>query len=270
MTMETEMIEKQPGNRSGMILIILAILTAAFLIYYSVMSFLSPARTLDRISNEYAVKQDEKTKIDEKIFSDSTFLIRFKEKAFLQSRIALAESDSIYLTINLADSTANLEIYGVVVHSAKIKELKMSNILRKGNDYVISSLFSSPFTISSSIATIRKEPVLISMAPKDTSEYIPDVMPDTSITEPVNYRLEMTDGTRIYIYQEENDISSERRNLFKFDLRDRLSESWNALKRVAVFKVPDYHLFIKIKIPQADAKIIYRALPKNGQIGVFR
>jgi hypothetical protein len=38
---------------------------------------------------------------------------------------------------------------------------------------------------------------------------------------------------------------------------------------VAVFKVPEYHPFIKIRLPQADAKIIYRAIPRNGQISVF-
>ena len=233
------------------------------------MSFLSPGRTLERISNEYVLKQDEKARIDEKIFSDSTYLVKFREKAFLQSRIALAESDSIYLTINLADSTADLEIYGVVVHSTKIKDLKMSNILRKGNDRVISSLLSTPFTISGSIATIKKDPVMIKMAPKDTSEYVPDIMPDTSITEPVNYKLEMTDGTRIYIYQEENEKSSDRMNVFLFDFRDRLHESWNSLKRITLFKIPEYHMFIKLKIPRADAKIIYRAVPKNGQIGVY-
>jgi hypothetical protein len=266
--METEMIKMQSRKRTG--LIILIILIVAFLIYYSVMSYLSPGRTLDKINNEYVLKQDEKTRIDEKIFSDSTYLAKFKEKTFLQSKIALAESDSIYLTLNLADSTANLEIYGVVVHSAKIKDLKMSNILRKENDYVISSLFSSPFTISSSIATIKKDPVMIKMAPKDTSEYRPDIMPDTTITEPVNYRLEMTDGTRIYFYQEESEKTADRMNLFRFDLSDKLHESWSSLKSVAVFKIPEYHLFIKIKIPRTDAKIIYRALPKNGQIGIYR
>jgi hypothetical protein len=266
--METEIISKQPRKRTG--LIILTILIVAFLIYYSVMSFLSPGRTLDRISNEYAMKQDEKTKIDGKIISDSTYLVKFKEKAFLQSKIALAESDSIYLTLNLADSTANLEIYGVVVHSAKIKDLKMSNILKKGNDYVISSFLSTPFTIESSISTIKKDPLMIKMAPKDTSEYKPDIMPDTSLTEPVNYRLEMTDGTRIYFYQEENEYSADRMNLFRFNFRDRFHEAWNSLKCVAVFKIPEYHLFIRIKVPRADAKIIYRALPRNGQIGVYR
>jgi hypothetical protein len=107
------------------------------------------------------------------------------------------------------------------------------------------------------------------MAPKDTSEYKPDVMPDTSITEPVNYILEMDRGIRIYVYQEENMKFSDRINQLSFDLQDRLRDIWSALKRVAVFKIPEYHPFIKIRLPRTDAKIIYRAIPKNGQIAVF-
>jgi hypothetical protein len=94
-------------------------------------------------------------------------------------------------------------------------------------------------------------------------------MPDTSITEPVNYILEMTDGTRIFVYQEENEKRTDRMTQLKFDLTDRLHQSWVALKNVAVLKVPEYHPFIKIRLPRSDAKIIYRAIPKNGQISVF-
>jgi hypothetical protein len=182
----------------------------------------------------------------------------------------MAETDSIYLTINLADSTANIEISGVVVHKAKMSSLKTSKILVKGNENIILSMLSSPFTISSSYATIQKDPVSVKMAPKDTSEYIPSIMPDTSIIEPVNYILEMTNGTRIYVYQLEKDKPSDRINAFIFDLKDRLNNTWISLKSVALFKVPEYHPYIKIRLPRADAKIIYRALPKNGQIAVSR
>ena len=131
-------------------------------------------------------------------------------------------------------------------------------------------MLSTPFTISSDFATIKKEPVMIKMAPKDTSEYKPDIMPDTSIIEPVNYILEMTNGTKIYVYQEEVEKFSDRMNLFSFDINDRFRETWRSLKRVVLFKVPEYHPFLKIKLPRSDAKIIYRALPKYGQIAVFR
>jgi hypothetical protein len=114
-----------------------------------------------------------------------------------------------------------------------------------------------------------KEPIIFQMAPRDTSEYKPDIMPDTTIAEPVNYILETNQGIRIYLYQEESMKISDRMNQFKFDLNDRIRDTWNALKCIAVLKVPEYHLYIKIKLPRADAKIIYRALPKNGQIALF-
>lgn len=265
--METEN-NNNPSSRK-ITLLILVIICSSFILYYTVMSMLAPSRALAAIKKEYSREQSEKKKEDDRIFTDSAYLKLIKEKAFLQSRIIMAETDSIYLTINLADSSMNLEISGVVVHRAVMSSFKASRILTNGNENIISSMLSTPLTISSAIATIRKEPVMIKMAPKDTSEYKPDIMPDTSITEPVTYILSMTNGTRIYVYQEEEDKRSEKMTLFKFDLNDRLSQTWKALKRVVALKVPEYHPYIKIKLPRSDAKIIYRAIPKNGQIAVF-
>jgi hypothetical protein len=266
--METEIINKHPRKRTG--LIILIIIVFAFVIYYAIMSILGPGRAMDRISNEFILKKDEKNKIDERIFSDPAYLKILKERAFLQSRIAMAESDSLYLTINLADSTANLEIYGVVVHKAKIRDIRMSNILRKGNEYIISSLLSAPFTIENSISSIEKEPLLIKMAPKDTSEYRPDVVPDTAKYEPVSYILELNHGIRLYVYQNEKLKSDDHIHLFKFDIHNRVQNTINSLKNVMAFKVPEYHPFIKIYIPRTDAKIFYRAIPRHGQIAIYR
>jgi hypothetical protein len=110
---------------------------------------------------------------------------------------------------------------------------------------------------------------MIKMAPKDTSEYKPDIMPDTSIVQPVNFKLDMTNGVRIYVYQDEKEKPADRKSFRSFDINDRLKDSWNSIKSVAHFKVPEYHPFIKLQISQSDAKIIYRALPRNGQIAVY-
>jgi hypothetical protein len=266
--METKVINKPSGGKTSFIILIIII--SACILYYSIMSILSPGRKLAELKNEYGVKPADNTLAGEGISSDSVYLALLKEKAFLQSRIAMAETDSIYLTINLADSTANIEISGVVVHKAKMSYLKTSKILIKGNDNIILSMLSSPFTIANAYSTIQKDPVSVKVAPKDTSEYTPSIMPDTSITEPVNYILEMTNGTRIYVYQLEKEKPGDRTNAFIFDMKDRLSNTWIAIKSVALFKVPEYHPFIKMRLPRADAKIIYRALPKNGQIAVSR
>ncbi|MBI5011077.1 MAG: hypothetical protein HZB98_15790 [Bacteroidia bacterium] len=80
----------------------------------------------------------------------------------------------------------------------------------------------------------------------------------------------MTDGTRIYICQQENEKPEDRKSRMAFDFRYRLRDAWSSLKSIVRFKVPEYHLFIKIYLPRSDAKIIYRAIPKYGQVGLYR
>jgi hypothetical protein len=36
-----------------------------------------------------------------------------------------------------------------------------------------------------------------------------------------------------------------------------------------LFRIPEYHPSIRLRIHRSDAKIIYRALPEHGQIGVY-
>jgi hypothetical protein len=265
--METEVTNKRSGRKIAFI--ILVSVFSAFIIYYSIMSMKSPAQKLEEIKNEFQTKIADKSEINKRILKDSAYLRLLREKAFLQSKIVLAETDSIYLSINLADSTANIGIYGVVVHKAKMNEISISRILMKSDESAILSMFATPLTISRAFATIKKEPVMIQMAPKDTSEYIPDPMPDTTITEPVNCIFETDKGVRIIIYQKENTKIEDRISQFKFDISYRLKDTWSALKRVSAFKIPEYHPFIKIVLPRTDAKIIYRALPRNGQIAIF-
>ena len=265
--METE--EKKVSSKK-IFLIIICSIVGAVMIYYAIMNILAPIRKMKEINKEYAVVQDEKVKIDEKIYSDSAYLKLLKERSFLQSRIAMAESDSIYLTINLPDSAVNLEICGVVVHTTKIRRMDISRIIREGNDNIISAMLGKPFSIENSFSTIPREPLMIKMAPKDTSEFVPDVVPDTANHVPVNFVLEMNNGTRIFIYQAEFPNHGDKFQLFKFDMKYRLQNALNAIKRTALFKIPEYHPYIKLRIPKADANIIYRALPKHGQIAVYR
>jgi hypothetical protein len=255
------------GKQTAMIII------GSFLLvilgYFTIMSVRAPAKKLDEIRAKFGLQTTQENKIDERFYSDSAFTAMLKEKAFLQARISMAETDSVYMTLNLADSTANLEISGVAVHSAKISEIKISGILRSGNDYAISAMLSTPMNVISDFASIKKEPLMIKMAPKDTSEFKPDIIPDTTDYEPVNYILEMDNGIRLFVYQDTDTITSDKNNLFIFDLNNRLKNTWSSLKSIVRFRVPEYHPFIRIRVPKADAKILYRATPRHGQIAVY-
>jgi hypothetical protein len=241
----------------------------AIVLYYSVMALISPSVKIRDINDEFGYKAPENTVVDERIFSDSAFVKLNREKAFSTARIAMAETDSICLSLNLSDSTAILEINGVEVHRAGLSYIRTSKVFMKADEYAISSLLSSPFTISRDFSTIRKEPLMIKIAPKDTSEYKPDILPDTAKIENVNYMMEMENGFRLYVYQENDEEGGGLRKYF-FDVNDRFRNIAAIFASIFSFKVPEYHPSVKIKMDRDDAKIIYRALPRYGQIAVYR
>jgi hypothetical protein len=262
--METEEIVNERPHNMG--LKIASLILLVLLIYFLVMSILSPGRKMKELYSEFGPGTNGKNNITENMMYDSAYVSMLHEKAFLSSRVEMAETDSVYLTISIPDSTVNLEISGVTVHTAHLSDIKVSRMLEKGNRYIIFSLLSSPLSIKNEISTIKKEPLTISIAPKDTSEFQPDVVPDTAGIEQVNYILELDHGIRIHFYQEEEDG---RFSTYLFDLKDRLHSLSTAIKSVAFFRVPDYHPYIKVKLPRADARIFYRALPEKGQIGIY-
>lgn len=252
-----------------LILYCLVSIVLAFMLYYTVMSLISTSRKISEINDNYSFNQIEKTTIDEKFFTDSTFIETQKLKAFIQSRVAMAITDSIGLTLNLKDSIASLEINGVVVHKAKISFQRICKAFNKANSFAVASMLSSPLNIVKDTSTIKKIPLMVKMAPKDTSEFKPDAIPDTSSFEPVNYILEMNNGIRIFVYQQEDAKFKDVYNQILFDITDRVKSSLMALRKMADFEVPEYRLYIKIKMPKDDAKIIYRAVPRKGQVTVF-
>ena len=251
------------------ILIISMVAVVSFAGYYSIMEMRGPSKKMAEISDAYGFAKYEKRNLPRSITTDSTFLSLLKKEAYLQSRVAMAQTDSVYLTINLSDSVINIEISGVVVHSTHIKDIEASKLITDGDEFIITSLLSAPLTIISDTSSIAKVPIIMKIAPKDTSEFIPDAIPDTAFYEPVNYIFETDRGIKIFVYQNEEVKQGDSKDRFMFDLRQRLIYTKAAMKDILAFKVPEYQPFIKIKIPSADAKIIYRAVPKHGQIAVF-
>lgn len=244
------------------------LITACFLIYYSVMTMLSPGKKYRELQKEYSVQYDEKNPADERILFDSTYLALLKQKAFLQARVTLAQSDSIYLSLNLNDSLLSLEINGVSVHKAAIKSIAASRMLKGVNDHAILSMLSEPFTVSRNFSSIEKEPLMIKLAPKDTSEYEPDIIPDTAYYEPVNFIMEMENGTRLFIYQAEKVKTGDGLRQFLFDMKYRIRSEASRFARIITFRIPEYHPYIKLRVSRSDARIIYRALPWRSQAAV--
>ncbi|MCU0456791.1 MAG: hypothetical protein MUE74_10850 [Bacteroidales bacterium] len=266
--MDTEKKDIKGITRKRLVAFLIAV--TVILLYYTVMQMVSPAKTMRQLKKEHGYVQDEKNPVNDSIFTDSAYLALFREVAFLKARTAMAENDSIYLSLNLADSTVNLEITGVTVAKTRIISRKESRIFRDRYSYIISSLLSKPLTITRNFASIPKEPLMIKMAPKDTSEFKPDIIPDTADYEPVNFIIETDAGIVVYAYQEERLNPGDRLHLFFFDLRYRIHSAWQDMKKIFTFRVPDYHMYVRMRLTRDDAKIIYRALPEQGQIAIYR
>lgn len=265
------LVESTGQNLSGrrIALYIAVAVFCIFVIYYTIMALLSPGRKISSINEEFGFKTTENSVVDDRIFSDSSFVSLHRDKAFYKARITMAETDSISLSINMSDSLAKLEINGVTVHSAKMTWMRLSKVFKKADEYSLSSMLSVPFTIRRDYASIKKEPLMLKIAPKDTSEYKPDILPDTSNVEAVNYMLEMENGFRLYVYQADEEEKGNL-NRFFFDLADRFRNSIDITGNIIRFRIPEYHPAVRIKLSKADARIIYRGLPRQGQIALYR
>jgi hypothetical protein len=106
----------------------------------------------------------------------------------------------------------------------------------------------------------------VKIAPRDTSEAVVDAKPDTTDFEAVFFTLNTDQNVRFFFEQQEDTVGADRRARFFFDLKDRSKNAKATMKAVVRFNAPPYVPYIKISIPKAEAKIVYRAIPREGLI----
>ncbi len=247
-------------------LIIAASLLAVFIIYYLVMSVLAVSRAVNEFDDAYfaSLEQKEGDTID--LCAIPGYIDMIRNKAFLNSQVKLAESDSVGLLINVRDSVIQLLIKGLPVRTVKIDEYDISAFFHSANQEAIYKMLSTPLTVTGMQATFMKDPVSVKIAPRDTSQVVESEKPDTTDFEAVFFTLDTDRNIRFYFEQQEDTIGADRRARFFFDLKDRMRNASVTMRAVARMKIPPYVPYIKIWLPKAEAKIIYRAIPREGMI----
>lgn len=254
------------NRRKDKLYIIAGLVLGLFFIYYLVMSVSAVSHTVNAFNDSYfsSLEQNEEDTINQCAIPGYIDMLR--QKAYLSSQIRLAESDSIGLLINVRDSVIQLLIKGLPVRTVRIDAYDVSPFFQRANQEAIYSMLSAPATITRMQATFRKDPVTIKIAPRDTSEAVVDVRPDTTDFEAVFFTIDTDHDIRFYFEQQEDTIKADRRAKFFFDLKDRSRNASATMKAIARFRIPPYVPYIKIWIPKAEAKIIYRAIPREGMI----
>lgn len=187
------------------------------------------------------------------------------DKSLLNALITMAKTDSIGLCLNLTDSVAQLMIKGVIVRNFKLETVKLAPFFSRISQETFYDLFSEPLQVTSSIATIDKEPVNVVYAPKDSSDQLPMVKPDTSHSEPMFFFLNTNKNVRFYFYQNDTDFSDFWAGTC-FKLKYRWEEIKEESRMIFAFKIPAYTPIIQIGMSKVDAKVLYRALPEHAQI----
>lgn len=237
-----------------------------FLIYYLVMAVSAVTKTVSDFDDAYftSLEQNEDDTIN--LCAIPGYIDMIRQKAFLNSQVMMAESDSIGLLVNVRDSIIQLLIKGLPVRTVAINEYDVSPFFHRANQEAIYSMLSTPLTITGMQATFMKDPVSVKIAPKDTSEVVIGEKPDTTDFEAVFFTLETDRNIRFFFEQQEDTIGADRRARFFFDLKDRTRNASSTMRAMVTLQTPPYVPYIKIWIPKAEAKIIYRAIPREGMI----
>jgi hypothetical protein len=237
-----------------------------FIVLYVIKSVSAVNHAVSAFDNAYfaSLEQKESDTIDHCSIPGYIDLIR--EKAFLSSQVKLAEADSIGMLINLRDSVLQLMIKGLPIRSIKISEYDKSPFFQRANQEAIYSMLSSPLIITGMKATFMKDPLKVKIAPKDTTMAVVDAKPDTTDYEAVFFTLNTDQNVHFFFEQQEDTIGADRRARFFFDLKDRSRNAKATIKAIVRFNTPPYVPYIKVWLPKADAKIVYRAIPREGLI----
>ena len=192
---------------------------------------------------------------------DSLWLELFKQKNWLESRLKLAQSDSIYLTINLQDSTLQLELKGVVLKTSVIHQLTYDRFFDALSANAYHHYFGGEATGIHTFASIEKVPLTVKKAPKDSVEFAAQSqVTDTLETPEINWLVTLDNGILIKIKGENPDHVQKNSNNF-FWKKIKLQQVKKDLAKTLLFKVPEYNPGIEIVVDEADAKAIYRAIP---------
>lgn len=223
-----------------------------------VVSVVSVGRAVEQYEKQYAAEKDS---ADMLVVPGYVGLL--KGKALYGSRVKMVRSDSIGLFLDLDAKRAELVIKGVPVTGFDLQEVNLSPVFKRLSPQALYQCLAEPLYVTNSQSTIEKEPLNVVYAPKDTSNTLPTVKPDTTHQEPVYFTLTTDKGVELAFYQTDGDGYDDFRTGLKFDAGERMKVMKGFMAAVCAFSVPEYKPLIRIGMKKRDAKVLYRAIPET-------
>ena len=192
------------------------------------------------------------------------------QTAFQKNRLDMAQSDSVAMSLNLADSTIFLEIKGVPVRKVRVVDMDVSKRFRLIRYPELLDWVSSLFILQERAATIPVAPITVKEAPKDTAEANQlSSLPSTPEMTEVHFKLEFDRNLLLQFDQVEDTLSTGGKKVRDYFALQRKSEYSKSLKAALGLEKPDYHMKIRFLLDGKDARAIYMALPAKAQLALF-
>jgi hypothetical protein len=191
------------------------------------------------------------------------------EKAYIKNRLALSQTDSVYMGIDLKNKQVNLEIKGVVVRTCPIVSAEISKRLHDiGHDQLLDWI-STPFDLKGDLSTISKIPYVIKAAPKDTLEaQAQSSIPKSVDTTAVLFTLYFNRNLVVEIEQSEELKPGDLLIIAPYnEIKDKEYRQ-QALQAAMRFRPPVHEFYIRLKVSAADARAIYRGIPVHATMAL--
>jgi hypothetical protein len=187
-----------------------------------------------------------------------------KKEILLQSRLELANEDSMYLVLDLANNTAILEIKGISIHECKILHSEISNSIKMYHTDALLNWMAEPFIVKHVDATIPKIQFIEKIAPKDTLEANKMVIePKMPKLGDVFIVMDFDRNLRLVISQSEQPDEEGQKLISELHRKYSRIEISRSLQSLIRFNREPVRPQIEIVIPKSDATILYKALPLN-------
>ncbi len=193
-----------------------------------------------------------------------------RDEAFWNARVELAKLEAIGLAVDLVDSVASLDIRGVPVRSCKIHRIQVSRAIRlMENRSDWRSRLSKPLVVQREEATIPKEPIRVTEAPKDTIEAMKiAAQPVPADTLDVFFTFYFDGNLALSVRQFEKPSREGSKRASRLRLKEDYEQAKKAVLAVVHSKLPQHQMRIEVAVSQEDAKAIYRALGPKAKLAL--
>jgi hypothetical protein len=217
--------------------------------------------------------------VREMVHSDSTYMKKYssylehkelfpliKEIAYLEAQLETAQSDSIWLLVNVPEKSASIKIKSVEMHKSDVGKMKVDPFFYALDPVTYRKIFSEPLVVRAQTSTVLKNPIVVKKAPKDTIEAMAQLtLPDSIRYNPAFVTLELDYGIRLVLKQAEKDSPEDKEARDAFDKAYKKLQIENNIKslyRKDYVYVPE----IILELPKVEIHSIYRAIPEKASI----